>query len=75
MLVDPQIVHNDSWSLRDHPTAGTLRAPRPVARFSETPQEPGRMPPLHGEHTAEVLREQGFDDAGLAQLRAEGVIP
>jgi crotonobetainyl-CoA:carnitine CoA-transferase CaiB-like acyl-CoA transferase len=48
--------------------------PRPVARFSETPQEVRRLPPLHGEHTAEVLRELGLDDASQAALRAEGVI-
>ena len=75
MLVDPQIVHNDSWFEMDHPTAGKIRAARPVARFSETPQEVRRMPPLHGEHTAEVLREMGFDEAGLEKLRADGVIP
>ncbi len=75
MLVDPQIVHNDSWFEMDHPTAGKFRAARPVARFSETPQEVRRMPPLHGEHTAEVLRELGIDDAGQARLRADGVIP
>ncbi len=75
MLVDPQIVHNDSWFVMEHPTAGKIRAPRPVARFSETPQEVRRMPPLHGEHTAEILRELGVDDAGQARLRAAGVIP
>jgi crotonobetainyl-CoA:carnitine CoA-transferase CaiB-like acyl-CoA transferase len=75
MLVDPQVVHNEGWFEMEHPTAGKIRAPRPVARFSETPQEVRRMAPLHGEHTAEVLRELGFDDAGLAELRAEGVIP
>jgi crotonobetainyl-CoA:carnitine CoA-transferase CaiB-like acyl-CoA transferase len=75
MLVDPQIVHNASWFEMDHPTAGKIRAARPVARFSATPQEVRRMPPLHGEHTAEVLRELGFDDAGMTKLKAEGVIP
>lgn len=75
MLVDPQIVHNDAWFELDHPTAGKFRTPRPVARFSETPQEIRRLPPLHGEHTAEVLRELGYGDSGLARLRADGVIP
>jgi crotonobetainyl-CoA:carnitine CoA-transferase CaiB-like acyl-CoA transferase len=75
MLVDPQIVHNGSWFEAEHPSAGRLRMPRPVARFSETPQEVKRLPPLHGEHTAEVLRELGLDDAAQAKLRAEGVIP
>ena len=75
MLVDPQVVHNDAWFEWEHPRAGKFRAARPVARFSATPQQPGRFPPLHGEHTAEVLREAGFDDAAQAQLRADGVIP
>jgi crotonobetainyl-CoA:carnitine CoA-transferase CaiB-like acyl-CoA transferase len=75
MLVDPQIVHNESWFEWDHPSAGKIRAPRPVARFSETPQELCRMAPLHGEHTEEVLRELGYGDAGVAALRAEGAIP
>jgi crotonobetainyl-CoA:carnitine CoA-transferase CaiB-like acyl-CoA transferase len=75
MLVDPQVVHNDCVFEYDHPTAGKLRQARPAARFSKTPQAAGRMPPLHGEHTAEVLGELGFDDAALTALRAEGVIP
>ncbi len=75
MLVDPQVVHNEAWFELDHPTAGRIRTPRPVARFSETPQSVRRMPPLHGEHTAEVLRELGFDDEGLARLKADAVIP
>jgi len=75
MLVDPQIVHNDSWFECDHPSAGKFRTPRPVARFSETPQQVKRLPPLHGEHTAEVLGELGFGAEALAQLKAEGVIP
>jgi crotonobetainyl-CoA:carnitine CoA-transferase CaiB-like acyl-CoA transferase len=75
MLVDPQVVHNAAWFECEHPTAGKFRAPRPVARFSETPQEPRRLPPLHGEHTAEVLGELGFDAAAQARLKAAGVIP
>jgi crotonobetainyl-CoA:carnitine CoA-transferase CaiB-like acyl-CoA transferase len=75
MLEDPQVVHNESWFEVEHPSAGKFRMPRPVARFSETPQAVRRLPPLHGEHTAEVLRELGLDDAAQARLRAEGVIP
>jgi len=34
-----------------------------------------RPPPLLGEHTDEVLREiAGLDAAGIAELRASGVI-
>ncbi len=32
------------------------------------------MPPELGEHTEEVLRAVGYDDAGLAELRKAGAI-
>ena len=32
------------------------------------------MPPELGEHTEEVLRDIGYDDAALAALRAAGAI-
>ena len=33
------------------------------------------MPPELGEHTEEVLRAIGYDDAGLSELRDAGAIP
>jgi len=74
LLEDPQIRHNGSYVEREHPTAGVLRQPRVPARFDATPAEPGRLPPLLGEHTSEILREHGYDDAGLAALRAAGAL-
>lgn len=35
---------------------------------------PPAMPPELGEHTEEVLRDAGYDEAGLAALRAAGAI-
>jgi crotonobetainyl-CoA:carnitine CoA-transferase CaiB-like acyl-CoA transferase len=29
---------------------------------------------LHGEHTDEVLREIGFDESAIAELRATGAV-
>ncbi len=73
---DPQIVHNESILEFEHPTAGRFRQARPAARFDKTPQDPRRrLPPLHGEHTEEVLRELGYADADLARMREEGLIP
>jgi crotonobetainyl-CoA:carnitine CoA-transferase CaiB-like acyl-CoA transferase len=73
VLADPQVAHNDVVFEREHPTAGTLRQVKPAARFDKTPAEVGRMPPLHGEHTDEILAELGYAEAERAALRAAGI--
>ena len=71
---DPQIVHNEAILEFDHPTAGRFRQARPAARFAKTPQDPHRrLPPLHGEHSDEILRELGYTDGDIERLRKEGV--
>ena len=42
--------------------------------LSRTPSRVVAHPPTLGEHTAEVLREIGFDDAGIARLQSEGIV-
>ena len=72
---DPQIAHNGSILEFEHPTAGRFRQAGPAARFEKTPQDPRRhLPPLYGEHTDEVLRELGYEDADLARLREAATI-
>lgn len=46
---------------------------QPVS-LSRTPAEVVTAAPGWGEQTDEVLREAGFDDAGIARLHAEGVV-
>jgi len=72
---DAQIRHNECIVERTHPSAGPLRHARPAARFDKTPQQPGRLPPLLGEHTEEILAELGYDAAACQALRGAGVIP
>ncbi len=71
---DPQVKVNQSIFERDHPVYGRYRQARPAPHFSRTPTEAGRDAPLHAEHTVEVLREIGYDDAKIEALRTSGVI-
>jgi formyl-CoA transferase len=45
-----------------------------VPRLSDTPGRTRWIGPSLGEHTAEVLRELGYDDDRQGDLRARGVI-
>jgi crotonobetainyl-CoA:carnitine CoA-transferase CaiB-like acyl-CoA transferase len=58
----------------DHPTEGKLRQARPPARFSASPAAIRRMAPALGQHTREILREAGYDDAAIDGLVAAKAI-
>jgi crotonobetainyl-CoA:carnitine CoA-transferase CaiB-like acyl-CoA transferase len=42
--------------------------------FSDTPASVERPAPLLGEHTREILRECGYDDAQIDDFVAAGVV-
>jgi len=71
-LDDPQVVENGIVVEVEHPAAGRIRQGRPAARFSATPQSWHTGAPGYGEHNDEILREAGFDDAGIAAPRDQG---
>jgi len=56
------------------PDGGTLAVPGVVPKLSETPGGFDGGGPALGEHTDDVLREAGYDDAAIAALREAGVI-
>ena len=68
---DPQILHNETFVVRQHPTAGTIREVRPAPRFSGTPLDLKHPAPAQGEHTDEVIGALGHD---ISALRARGAI-
>jgi crotonobetainyl-CoA:carnitine CoA-transferase CaiB-like acyl-CoA transferase len=47
---------------------------RPAAKFAETPLEVVRLAPNLGEHTREILREAGLENAEIEQLIERGVV-
>lgn len=72
--MDPQVVHSGTLVEWQHPDAGTVRQPRPAARFAVTPASVPEMVAHRGQHNDEVLAEFGVDSERIAALRAAGVI-
>jgi crotonobetainyl-CoA:carnitine CoA-transferase CaiB-like acyl-CoA transferase len=52
----------------------SLKVPGVVPRLTKTPGDFAGGGPDLGVHTTEVLRELGYEDAAIAQLRARGII-
>ncbi|MFI4901821.1 MAG: CaiB/BaiF CoA transferase family protein [Burkholderiales bacterium] len=57
-----------------HPVAGNTRALGCPVHFSRTPARVARPAPLLGEHTREMLREHGYDEAEIDALIADGTV-
>jgi formyl-CoA transferase len=55
------------------PTAGMRTIMSPIRMDGQALRPPGPAPGV-GEHTEEVLRAAGYDDAAIARLRAAGAL-
>jgi crotonobetainyl-CoA:carnitine CoA-transferase CaiB-like acyl-CoA transferase len=74
VFADPQVRERDMTVTVPHPLSGELKLVGSPMKFSETPVQVRRPPPLLGEHTAEVLAEFGIDDAQRLALKERGVL-
>ena len=74
VLTDEQITAREMVVETHHPTLGRLRTLGTPLKLSRTPLATGRPAPLLGQHTTEVLREAGYSEAEVAELRAAGAV-
>jgi crotonobetainyl-CoA:carnitine CoA-transferase CaiB-like acyl-CoA transferase len=74
LIDDPHLAAVGFFHAMDHPTEGRIRLVGIPSRWSRSRPAIRRHPPGLGEHTAEVLREIGFDKAAVARLAAERAI-
>ncbi|HZQ63364.1 MAG TPA: CoA transferase [Casimicrobiaceae bacterium] len=73
-LTHPQALARGMVVELEHPTAGTTKALGCPIHFSATPTAVTRPAPLLGEHTRDVLRQYGYDDAQIEALVRDGVV-
>jgi crotonobetainyl-CoA:carnitine CoA-transferase CaiB-like acyl-CoA transferase len=69
VMNDIQIVNNELIELMDQPTLGTVRQPRPAARFDRTPARIGGPAPRIGQHTDAILAEAGYSGTEIHALK------
>lgn len=74
LLEDPQVLDNDLIAEFDHPLMGPVRMAGPMIQMNETPLAVQGPSPTLGEHTDDVLRELGYDEARIGALRERGVL-
>ena len=75
VVKSPQLESRGYWQSIEHPELGRkFLYPGPFAKFSATPLQYRRRPPMVGEHNREIYAELGIDDAELADLAAKGIV-
>jgi crotonobetainyl-CoA:carnitine CoA-transferase CaiB-like acyl-CoA transferase len=73
-LEQPQVVHRGTVQTIEEPGIGPLRLFNLTAKFSETPGGLETPPPRLSAHTGELLRQLGYSDDQIADLRARKVV-
>jgi len=71
---DPQVLAREMLVRLPHPERETFLTTGLPVKLSASPGAIRRAPPLHGEHSAEVLREAGYEAAEIAAFAKDGVI-
>lgn len=69
---DPQVVARGMVAEVDHPIIGPMKMIAPPTKFSNMEFAVRSPAPWIGQHTAEVLREAGLDEASIARMFDNG---
>ncbi len=74
-FADPQVQHLEMARPINHPKLGPIKVVGQAINMTRTP-EPAKLQPTPelGQHTDEILREIGYSEAAIIDLRARGVV-
>jgi len=74
LLKDPHLHDIGFFSEVEHPHVGTIRQMAVPSEWSGTPPGEATPAPRVGQHSREVLREAGYEDARIDSLVASGAV-
>lgn len=74
MVTDPQYLAREMFLSATLPDGKAFKMPGIVPKLSDTPGSAEWTGPALGEHTDSILRQLGYDEAQIAELRGRGAI-
>ncbi|TIA87485.1 hypothetical protein E3P99_03132 [Wallemia hederae] len=70
----PQAVARDVVTEVEHPRIGNIKLTSPAVGYSGERLQVTRAPPYLAQHTTEILKEEGYQDAEIAKLMKQGAV-
>jgi crotonobetainyl-CoA:carnitine CoA-transferase CaiB-like acyl-CoA transferase len=74
VIADPQARANDFFVPLDHPTYGRMEVVANPVKLGKTPASIRMPAPEFGQHTEEILLENGYTWQDIAEFKQQGVI-
>jgi len=74
VFADPQVKHLGMAVPVKHDALGDMELVAPGVKLSDTPYQVRRPAPERGEDSDEILREYGYRDSEISELRSRGVL-
>ena len=74
VFTDPQILARKMVVELEDPKLGKIRQVGILPKLSSTPGSIRSLPPLHGDHTDEILREAGYSEKEIGEHRGKGIV-